>query len=302
VIVETENLTKRYGRVQVLRDINLQVPEGSAFALVGTNGAGKTTTLRTLVNFIQPTGGSASVLGVDSRRLSVADFRQIGYVSENQVLPERLTIEAYFSYLRALYPNWDRGLERDLRRRMELPADRGLSKLSHGMRMKTVLVAGLAFRPSLLILDEPLSGMDTLIRDEVVDGLLEQAQETTIVISSHELSEIEYFTSHIAFMDKGILYFQESIDSLRARFRQVHVTLSQQKALPAGYPDSWLAPEISGHVLRLIESEYRNRDDMYQKLSQVFGAVQFDAAPMSLREISKVLIKESRNVNLENAA
>jgi ABC-2 type transport system ATP-binding protein len=302
VIVNTQNLNIRYGSVRVLQDLNLQVPEGSAFALVGTNGAGKTTTLRTLMNIIQPTTGTASVLGIDSRRLSPRDFTQIGYVSENQAIPERLTISQYFSYLRALYPNWDRGLEEDLRRRMDLPPDRGLSKLSHGMRMKTVLVAGLAFRPKLLILDEPLSGMDTLTRDEVVEGLLEQADETTILISSHELAEIENFTSHIAFMDKGILYFQESIESLRSRFREVHVTLSLQKELPANCPDSWLIPEISGHALRLIESKYENHDALYQKLNQVFGAVQFDEEPMSLREISKVLIKDAREVTVENSA
>ncbi|PCJ27463.1 MAG: ABC transporter [SAR86 cluster bacterium] len=302
MIVNTQNLNKRYGRVQVLQDLNLQVPEGSAFALVGTNGAGKTTTLRTLVNIIQPTSGTVTVLGTDSRRLSPQDFTQIGYVSENQMLPERLTIEQYFNYLRALYPSWDRGLEKDLRRRMDLPPDRSLSKLSHGMRMKAVLVAGLAFRPKLLILDEPLSGMDTLIRDEVVEGLLEQADETTILISSHELAEIENFTSHIAFMDQGVLHFQESIESLRSRFREVHVILSSQKELPDNYPDSWLAPEINGHSLSLIESDYQNHDAMYQKLSQIFGAIQFDEEPMSLREISKAMIKSSRDARLRKAA
>lgn len=302
MIIDTQNLSKHYGQVSVLQDVNLQVPEGSAFALVGTNGAGKTTTLRTLVNILQPSSGTARVLGVDSRHLTPNDFRHIGYVSENQVLPERLTIDQYFAYLRALYPNWDRGLEKDLRRRMDLPPDRGLSKLSHGMRMKTVLVAGLAFRPKLLILDEPLSGMDTLIRDEVVEGLLEQANETTILISSHELAEIENFTSHVAFMDKGILSFQESIDSLHSRFRIIHVTLAAQKELPAGYPESWLDPEISGHVLRLIESAYQDDDAMYQKLTSVFGAVQFEAEPMSLREISKVLIKDARKTGKEKAA
>jgi ABC-2 type transport system ATP-binding protein len=298
VIVETHNLTKKYGREAVLNELNLQVPEGAAFALVGTNGAGKTTTLRMLVNILRPTSGSATVLGTDSRQLAPRDFFNIGYVSENQVLPDRLTIDQYFSYLRALYPNWDRGLEKDLRRRMDLPPDRGLSKLSHGMRMKTVLVAGLAFRPKLLILDEPLSGMDTLIRDEVVEGLLEQADETTILISSHELAEIENFTSHIAFMDKGRLYFQESIDDLRARFREVHVTLSAQRTLPARIPTSWLATEISGHSLRLIESRFTNYDALYQQVSELFGAVQIDEAPMSLREISKELIKSARQPRL----
>src|SRR5690606_34913175 len=123
----------------------------------------------------------------------------------------------------------------------------------------------LAFRPKLLVLDEPLSGMDTLTRDEVVEGLLEQADETTILISSHELSEIEYFTSHIAFMDKGHLHFQESIDSLRARFRAVFVSLSSHKQLPEDWPTTWLFPEISGHTLRFIESAFENEERLIQQ-------------------------------------
>ncbi|MEX0903687.1 MAG: ABC transporter ATP-binding protein [Pseudohongiellaceae bacterium] len=302
MIINTENLSKHYGRVDVLKDLNLRVPEGSAFALVGTNGAGKTTSMRILVNILQADSGKATVLGVDSTRLSQSDFTRIGYVSENQELPERLTIEQYFNYLRALYPNWDRNLEQNLRRKMELPPSRMLSKLSHGMRMKTVLIAGLAFRPKLLILDEPLSGMDTLTRDEVVEGLLDQADETTILISSHELAEIENFTSHIAFMDKGKLYFQEAIESLRARFREVNITLSAQKALPQQLPASWLSTEISGHSLRLVESKFENYEAMQQKLVAHFGAVRFDAESMSLREISKVLIRDAREIKVDQAA
>ncbi len=301
-MIKTRNLTKTYGKVQVLKEVNLQVPEGSAFALVGTNGAGKTTTMRILTNILQPTRGSAEVLGVDSRQLKPEMFRKIGYVSENQELPERLTIAQYFDYLRAFYPNWDRGLEKTLRERMQLPPSRQLSKLSHGMRMKTVLIAGLAFRPKLLILDEPLSGMDTLTRDEVVDGLLEQADETTILISSHELSEIEFFTSHIAFMDDGSLSFQESIESLRGRFREVHVTLSAQKDWPSSAPETWLAPQTQGHSLQFIDTGFKNHDDLQAQLAQRFGAVQVEETPMSLRQISKVLIREARSIRMEAAA
>lgn len=301
MIIETDRLCKSYGRVQIVQDLNLQVPEGAAFALVGTNGAGKTTTMRMLVNILQPSSGSATVLGCDTRHLRPDAFQQIGYVSENQVLPERLSIAQYFDYLRALYQNWDRGLERSLRERMQLPPSRQLSKLSHGMRMKTVLVAGLAFRPRLLILDEPLSGMDTLTRDEVVDGLLEQADETTILISSHELAEIEYFTSHIAFMDDGKLSFQESIESLRNRFREVHVTLSARKDWPETPPSGWLAPAIQGHSLQFTDTGYRDRETLQARLNAEFGAVQFEETPMSLREISKVLIREARTLKRERA-
>ncbi|MCI5105483.1 MAG: ABC transporter ATP-binding protein [Pseudomonadales bacterium] len=302
MILETTNLCKNYRGVQVLKDINLQVPEGAAFALVGTNGAGKTTTMRILVNILQPSQGSARVLGCDSRQISPPLFQQIGYVSENQQLPERLNIGQYFDYLRGLYPNWDRGLENSLRKHMQLPPTRQLSKLSHGMRMKTVLIAGLAFRPRLLILDEPLSGMDTLTRDEVVDGLLEQADETTILISSHELSEIEFFTSHIAFMDDGMLSFQESIESLRERFREVQVTLSAQKNWPASAPENWLAHEIQGHSLQFTDTAFTGREVLQAQLNEHFGAVQFEVSAMSLREISKVLIREARNSRMEAAA
>lgn len=294
MIIETSHLSKRYGKVDVVRDLSLCVPEGAAFALVGTNGAGKTSTMRMLLNIIRPDSGTATVLGRDSRSLQPSDFQQIGYVSESQVLPERLTIAQYFDFLRALYPGWDKGLEKTLRRDMDLPPDRALNKLSHGMRMKTVLVAGLAFRPKLLILDEPLSGMDTLTRDEVVEGLLEQADETTILISSHELAEIEFFTSHIAFMDKGHLHFQESIESLRARFRTVHVTLSAQKLLPSACPDNWLFPEISGHTLRFIDSSFENDEQLKAQLNLHFGAIQFVEDAMSLRDISNVLIRKTR--------
>ncbi|MCB1648971.1 MAG: ABC transporter ATP-binding protein [Pseudomonadales bacterium] len=294
MIVETHQLCKRYGRVEVLRDVNLRVPEGAAFALVGTNGAGKTSTLRTLLNILQPDSGTASVLGRDSRQLRPRDFLHIGYVSESQDLPERLTIGQYFDYLRCLYPNWDQSLEKSLRRSLDLPPERPLGKLSHGMRMKTVLVAGLAFRPRLLLLDEPLSGMDTLTRDEVVEGLLEQADETTIVISSHELSEIESFVSHAAFMDSGVLHFQEPIDSLHARFRRVHVTLSQRKTLPENSPASWLLPQISGHALSFVESAFVDHGTLQQQLQACLGAVQCEEEAMSLREIGKVLIRQSR--------
>ena len=302
MIIQTEALCKSFGRVRVLDNLNLQVPEGSVFALVGTNGAGKTTIMRTLVNILQASSGVSTLLGKDSRKLTPSDFRRIGYVSENQELPERLTIAQYFDYLRPLYPGWDVGLEQSMRREMDLPAKRQLSKLSHGMRMKTVLIAGLAFRPRLLILDEPLSGMDTLTRDEVIDGLLEQAGETTILISSHELSEIENFTSHIAFMDKGILSFQESIESLHNRFREVYVTLSEKKTLPVQIPKSWIAPQIEGHLLRFVASAFQEQETLQQELMRHFGAVQVEAEPMNLREISKVLIRDARQNRRELAA
>ena len=162
------------------------------------------------------------------------------------------------------------------------------------MRMKALLVGALAFRPKLLVLDEPLSGLDTLVRDEVVNGLLQQAADTTILISSHELTEIESFTTHVAFMQNGRLLLQEAIENLQARFREVSVTLSAVKELPRPLPDDWLLPEIEGHRLRFVASNYRDDATLHQELTRHFGAVKMECEPMPLRAIANSLMQHRK--------
>ena len=293
MIIETHHVAKRFGRFDAIEDLNLAVPEASVFALIGANGAGKTTIIRMLMNILRPDRGEITVLGTPSRKLAAQDFQRIGYVSESQKPPAALTLEQYFGYLRSLYSKWDTNLERELRAQFELPAARRIGHLSHGMRLKALLVAALAFRPKLLLLDEPLSGLDTLVRDEVVNGLLQQAADTTILISSHELSEIESFTTHVAFMQDGHLLLQEAIDSLRLRFREVRATLSAAKQPSRPLPDDWLMPQIEGHRLRFIASRFDDTD-LQQQLTQRFGAVRFESEPMPLRAIASALMQNRK--------
>ena len=138
-MIRAENLWKRFRGHDAVRGISFSVPQGSAYALIGANGAGKTTTMKILVNILEPTSGSTTVLGIDSRKISPRELNRIGYVSENQQMPERLTVEEYFSYLRPFYARWDRELEFSLRAQLRLPATRRIGELSHGMRMKMAL-------------------------------------------------------------------------------------------------------------------------------------------------------------------
>jgi ABC-2 type transport system ATP-binding protein len=294
MIVETQGLTKKFGRFEAVEDLDLCVPEGSVFALIGSNGAGKTTTIRLLMNILRADRGQATVLGTPSNRLEPRDFQRIGYVSESQKLPERLSLAHYFEYLRSLYPAWDRALETQLCAQFELPSTRRIGHLSHGMRMKALLVGALAYRPQLLVLDEPLSGLDILVRDEVVNGLLQQAADTTILISSHELAEIESFTTHVAFMQNGRLLLQEAIEDLQARFREVHVTLSAVKELPQPLPPGWLLPTVEGHRLRFIAAHYEGDGQLYQELTRHFGAVKMECEPMSLRAVANSLMQQRK--------
>lgn len=293
-VIEARAVSKKFGSFEAIEDLNLSVPEGAVFALIGANGTGKSTTIRMLMNILRPDRGEITVSGTPSHQLAPADFQRIGYVSESQKLPDGLTLQQYFGYLRRLYPAWDRALEKQLGDQFELPSSRRIKHLSHGMRMKALLVGALAFRPRLLVLDEPLSGLDTMVRDEVVNGLLQQAADTTILISSHELAEIESFTTNVAFLQGGRVLLQEAIESLQSRFREVSVTLSAIKELPNPLPLDWLKPELSGHRLRFVTSNYQGDADLVHGLTRHFGAVQVDSEPMPLRAIASALMQHRK--------
>jgi ABC-2 type transport system ATP-binding protein len=218
-IIETRDLAKNYGHFGALQGLDLSVPESSVFALLGASGAGKTTAIKILLNVISPTRGKAMILGVESRALGPEVLAKIGYVSENQALPARLRVDDFFDYLRPCYAQWDRSLEQDLRGQLCLPPSRKIGELSHGMRLKMALACALPFRPQLLVLDEPLSGLDALARDEIIGGFLQQAGAMTVLISSHELDEVERFATHVAFLHEGRLLFQGSVAELHEHAR-----------------------------------------------------------------------------------
>jgi ABC-2 type transport system ATP-binding protein len=294
MMIEIEGLSKSFGRFDAVHDLSLSVPEGSAFALVGANGAGKTTTIKTLMNIIEPGRGRARVMGVDSRRLGPADYARIGYVSENQELPERLTVAQFLAYLRPFYPTWDPELERALLAQAQLPPDRRIRDLSHGMRAKLALVSALAFRPRLLVLDEPFSGLDPLVRDEFMEVLLGQAGDVTLLISSHELAEIEGVATHIGFIDRGRLLFQESMEDLSARVREVHVVLEGDAAPPAAAPPEWLDLKAAGSVVSFVDTRF-DEARLRAQVAAVLGPVRrMDVRPVELRSIFTTIARSLR--------
>lgn len=182
--IRTEGLSRIFGRTVAVDAVDLEVPEGAIYALVGANGAGKTTIIKMLMNIFSPSSGHAEILGINTRRVEGKTFNRIGYVSENQEMPEWMTTGALLAYCRSFYPQWDTALEQQLVRQFDLPLKRKLKHLSRGMRMKAAFASSLAYRPSLIVLDEPFSGLDPLVRDELIEGLLDRAPETTISFKS----------------------------------------------------------------------------------------------------------------------
>ena len=255
-MIRTDRLTKCFGRTRALDGITLDVPEGCVFALVGPNGAGKTTAVKTVMNIIQPDSGRAEVLGVDTRHLGPDQLAQIGYVSENQQLPDWMRVAAFFDYCKPFYSTWNDEDLSQLAHDFEIPLDRKLKSLSRGMRMKAALAASLAYRPKLIMLDEPFSGLDVLVREQLIESIVERTPESTVFLASHDLADIESFATHIAYLNEGRLEFVEEISATFARFREVEAQLEVPQTLPADLPPTWLNPEQSSVVVRFTDSQF----------------------------------------------
>jgi ABC-2 type transport system ATP-binding protein len=295
--IHVENLGKSYGfrrRTDALSGLNLTVPTGAIYALVGANGAGKTTIIKILMNIFRPTTGRAQLLGVASTHVTGELFTRIGYVSENQELPEWMTVGHLLDYLRPFYPQWDKALEQQLIRQFDLPLQRKLKHLSRGQRMKAALASVLAYRPTIIVLDEPFTGLDPLVRDELIESLLERSPETTIFLSSHDLAEIESFASHVGYLERGRILFSDEMTTLSDRFREIEVTLDHPTPLPATLPATWLQPETSGTVVRFIESRF-DPDTSPSQISSLFPSTrEITANPMPLRSIFLAVAKAGR--------
>jgi ABC-2 type transport system ATP-binding protein len=293
--IHTENLVKKFRRIDALRGLTVDVSPGAVYALVGPNGAGKTTAIKILMNIMRASSGRAEMLGMECANIRGSKLSTIGYVSENQEFPEWMTVGFLAAYLRPFYPTWDTNLERELVRQFDLPLDRKLRHLSRGMKMKAALAVSLAYHPKLIVLDEPFTGLDPLVRDELIQGLLDRAEESTIFVSSHDLGEIESFASHVGYLEEGKLRFSEELSSLVERFREVELTFDAPPALPQRPPESWLQLGTSAAVIHFIETRF-DAERTAAEIRKVFGeARNVTFSPMSLRSIFLAMARAGRN-------
>jgi ABC-2 type transport system ATP-binding protein len=302
-VVETHGLTRRYGAREAVDDLTLQVPAGSVYALLGPNGAGKTTTIKMLMDIVEPTAGAATVLGRPSSRLGPEEWRRIGYVSENQEMPSWMTVRQLIDYYRPFYPTWDDALSTRLLARFELPPAQKIRNLSRGMRMKVALLTALAYRPELLVLDEPFSGLDPLVRDEFVSGVLELTEQErwTVFVSSHDVDEVERLADWVGVLDAGRLYLSEPLARLQDRFRRLELETTAPATVPASIPDHWAAVEAAGSRVRIVDSRFREGDSEAEARRAFPGAHTVTAEPLSLREILVVLARKFRLVGSQAA-
>ena len=215
-VMETVGLTKRYGGVTAVSDLNLRAEAGQVFGFLGPNGAGKSTTIRMLMALQRPTEGRATLLGLDAAADSVAVHRRVGYLPGDLELYPRLTGRQHIDWFARSRGGVDDGFARLLMERFQVVADRPVRELSKGNRQKIGLVLAFMHKPDLLVLDEPTSGLDPLMQHEFENLLRETTGEgRTVFLSSHELDEVQRIADRIAIIREGKLVAEDTVEGLR---------------------------------------------------------------------------------------
>ena len=222
--IRVDGLTKRYRGKTAVDGLKFDVPTGSVFGLLGENGAGKSTTIKAILGLIVPDGGRVETLGLDPSKQGLEVRREVGYVAEQPGLYDWMTVAEIGWFAAGFHPRSPGGPEgfqtryASLVEGFELPKDRKIKGLSKGMRAKVVLALALASEPGLLVLDEPTSGLDVLVRREFLESMVDLAGEgRTVLLSSHQIGEVERVASHVALLHKGKLVLAEPMDELKAR-------------------------------------------------------------------------------------
>jgi ABC-2 type transport system ATP-binding protein len=237
-IVEVRNLSRRFGRKTALDDVSLRVAPGVVCGLVGENGAGKTTLIKHLLGLFKAQTGTVRVFGLDPVRDPVGVLSRIGYLSEDRDLPDWMRVGELMSYTQAFYPNWDESFAGELRETFELDKTQRIKSLSRGQRARAGLLVALAHRPDLLLLDEPSSGLDPIVRRDILTAIIRTVAEEgrNVVFSSHLLEEVERVADTVTMIHEGKIILSGALDEILGGHRRVTVRFEEPQAGPPNLP------------------------------------------------------------------
>jgi len=271
LVVQLEGVSRRYGAKAALNEVSLGIPRGAVLGLVGANGAGKTTLIKHVLGLLRAREGTVRVFGLDPVRDTVAVLGRLGYLSEDRDLPAWMSVGELLRYSRGFYPRWDVAYADNLRERFQLPLTSRIRSLSKGELAKAGLLVALAHRPELLVLDEPSSGLDPLVRRELLEAIVRAVADEgrTVLFSSHLLDEIARVSDRIALMSHGRLLLDGPLHEIVDRHRRWVIRLpdaaSRLGAVRgvvslAGGPDEWTVigdgePEMMNAALREVGAE-----------------------------------------------
>jgi ABC-2 type transport system ATP-binding protein len=221
-VIAVSDLTRRFGATTALDSVSLSVSRGAVYGLVGANGAGKTTLIRHVLGLLRADSGSVRVFGHDPVADPVAVLSRIGYLSEENDLPGWMRVDELIRYSRAFYPAWDDAYAEELRQAFALDATAKIKSLSRGQKARAGLLIALAHRPELLVLDEPSSGLDPIVRRDILGAIMRTIahEGRTVLFSSHLLEEVEQVADHVTMISKGTIVLSAPLNDIKEAHRE----------------------------------------------------------------------------------
>ena len=252
-VIAVNELSCRFGNVLALDGASLYVPRGAVFGLVGENGAGKTTLIKHLLGLLTPLSGTVRVFGQDPVAESVGVLSRIGYLSEHRELPQWMRIDELIRFTAAFYPAWDAQYAKQLQEQFHLDPAARVRSLSQGQQAKAGLLLALAYRPELLILDEPSTGLDPVVRREILEAIIHTIAEEgrSVLFSSHLLDEIERVSDQVAMIHHGKVVLHGPLDGVKQAHRWLTIRFPQPLPKAPCIPGA-LAVQGAGREWRIL--------------------------------------------------
>lgn len=291
-VIAVSDLSCRFGSKTVLDSVSLYVPPGSVFGLVGENGAGKTTLIKHLLGLLVPRSGTVCILGGDPATEPVRVLSQVGYLSEYRDLPSWMRIDELLRFTAAFYPGWDFAYAEQLRDEFQLAPGTRVRNLSQGQQAKAGLLVALAYRPALLILDEPSTGLDPVVRRDLLEVIIRSIsdQGRTVLFSSHLLDEIERVCDQIALLHEGRMVLHGPLDQVKQGHRRFVLRFDEVQERTPRVPCA-LSIKGSGREWQVLCDGLRHE---MASTVDALGARILDEQTPSLDEIFMARVKGSR--------
>lgn len=271
-VISIKNLSRRFGSNLALDNISLDIPAGIVMGLMGENGAGKTTLIKHILGLLKAQTGAVSVFGKDPVSDPVGVLSNIGYLSEEGDLPTWMRVHELFRYAAGFYPTWDDAYAKQLTDQFQLDVTAPLNKLSKGQRSRAGLVVAMAYRPALLVLDEPSSGLDPIVRRDILGAIIRTIADDgrTVLFSSHLLGEVERVADRIAIVKSGKLLLTDSLDEVKDKHLGVTLRFAEARQSAPSLP-GFLAWDGSGREWSAVF--YGAPGDLDRQLSPVDAEV-----------------------------
>ncbi len=292
-LVEVEGLSRSFGEKLALDNLNFEAKPGHVYGLVGTNGAGKTTLIKHLLGLYRSNSGSVRIFGLDPAKKPALVLGRIGYLSEDRELPDWMSIEELMRFSQAYHPNWDNAYANELLDTFNLDVSKKIKDLSKGMRAQAGLIAAVAHRPDLLILDEPSSGLDVVVREDILNTIIRTVSDDgrTVIFSSHLLEEVERMSDYITIIHAGRKQLEGSVEELRESFRHSSIKFSEQLDMAPILSDT-LSVEGHGRFWQTIHSG--SVEKLSESVRRLNGEV-LDSRNATLQEIFLAGVNRDRS-------